>query len=120
IGTNDLIQYTLATDRMNLWVSNLYQPCHPAVLRLIDMVIEAAHKEGRWVGMCGEMASDPTAVPILLGLGLDEFSMHAASILPVRKQISQLRKYKLTEAREQMLEKRTADEVEQFIKWRIW
>lgn len=89
IGTNDLIQYTMAADRMNETVSYLYQPCHPAILRLIQMVIQAAAKEGKWVGMCGEMAGDETAIPILLGLGLHEFSMSASSILPARALIKQ-------------------------------
>ena len=74
IGTNDLIQYTMAADRMNERVSYLYQPYHPAILSLVKMVIEAAHREGKWAGMCGEMAGDAIAIPILLGLGLDEFS----------------------------------------------
>ena len=87
IGTNDLIQYTLAADRMNERVSYLYQPYNPAILRLVNMVIKAAHKEGKWVGMCGEMAGDEIAIPILLGLGLDEFSMSATSILKARSQI---------------------------------
>lgn len=84
IGTNDLIQYTLAVDRMNENVSNLYNPMHPAVLRLIKMTIEAAHKEGKLCGMCGEMAGDANAIPTLLAYGLDEFSMNAASILEAR------------------------------------
>ncbi|QEY93122.1 Phosphoenolpyruvate-protein phosphotransferase of PTS system [Bacillus amyloliquefaciens] len=92
IGTNDLIQYTMAADRMNERVAYLYQPYNPAILRLITLVIEAAHKEGKWVGMCGEMAGDEIAIPILLGLGLDEFSMSATSILPARTQISKLSK----------------------------
>ncbi|MBO7742719.1 phosphoenolpyruvate--protein phosphotransferase [Paenibacillus sp. MWE-103] len=90
IGTNDLIQYTMAADRMNENVAYLYQPCHPAILRLIRMVIAAAKREGKWVGMCGEMAGDRTAIPILLGLGLHEFSMSASSILPARALIKAL------------------------------
>ncbi|HYF76623.1 MAG TPA: phosphoenolpyruvate--protein phosphotransferase [Symbiobacteriaceae bacterium] len=86
IGTNDLIQYTLAVDRMNERVSHLYQPFHPAVLRLIRQVCEAAHGAGKWCGMCGEMAGDPVAAPLLLGLGLDEWSMSAPS-LPAVKEI---------------------------------
>ncbi|WP_059748333.1 phosphoenolpyruvate--protein phosphotransferase, partial [Staphylococcus haemolyticus] len=81
IGTNDLIQYTMAADRMSERVSYLYQPYNPAILRLVKQVIEASHKEGKWTGMCGEMAGDETAIPLLLGLGLDEFSMSATSIL---------------------------------------
>ncbi|WP_206881417.1 phosphoenolpyruvate--protein phosphotransferase [Alicyclobacillus mali (ex Roth et al. 2021)] len=84
IGTNDLIQYTLACDRLNERISHLYQPLNPSVLRLVKMVIDGAHAEGKWVGMCGELAGDPRATAILLGLGLDEFSMSAGSILKVR------------------------------------
>lgn len=88
IGTNDLIQYTLAADRMSERVSYLYQPYNPSILRLVKQVIEASHKEGKWTGMCGEMAGDETAIPLLLGLGLDEFSMSATSILKARRQIN--------------------------------
>jgi phosphoenolpyruvate-protein phosphotransferase (PTS system enzyme I) len=85
IGTNDLIQYTLAADRMNEKISYLYDPMHPAVLRLIKMTIEAAHKEGKWCGMCGEMAGEEAAIETLLEYGLDEFSMSASSILRAKK-----------------------------------
>ena len=85
IGTNDLIQYTLAADRMSEKVSYLYNPMHPAVLRLIKMTIDGAHKHGKWVGMCGEMAGDEAAVPTLVEYGLDEFSMSATSILNAKK-----------------------------------
>jgi phosphoenolpyruvate-protein phosphotransferase len=80
IGTNDLAQYTLAADRTNPLVAPLADPLHPAVLRLIRQVIEAGHAHGKWVGMCGELAGNPLAVPVLLGLGLDEFSMTASAI----------------------------------------
>lgn len=90
IGTNDLIQYTMACDRTNERVSYLYEPLHPAILRLINGVINAAHKTGKWVGMCGEMAGEPLAIPILLGLGLNEFSMNAASIPEAKAIISSL------------------------------
>ena len=90
IGTNDLIQYTMAADRMNERVSYLYQPYNPSILTLIKHVIDSAHKEGKWAGMCGEMAGDQTAVPLLLGLGLDEFSMSASSVLKTRSLISKL------------------------------
>ncbi|WP_134703569.1 phosphoenolpyruvate--protein phosphotransferase [Ammoniphilus sp. YIM 78166] len=116
IGTNDLIQYTMAADRMNERVAYLYQPYHPAILRLIDHVIQAAHKNGKWVGMCGEMAGDPIAIPILLGLGLDEFSMSATSILPARSQIKKLSKQETSGWRDKMLAMRTSDEVVAFVK----
>ena len=86
IGTNDLIQYTIAVDRGNEKVAYLHDQFHPAVLRLVRHIIEEGHKEGITVGMCGEMASDPLAIPLLLGFGLDEFSMSAVSI-PAAKQV---------------------------------
>ena len=87
IGTNDLIQYTFAADRMSSTINYLYQPFNPAIIRLVKNVIEASHKEGKWTGMCGEMAGEAKAAPLLLGLGLDEFSMSATSILAQRKRI---------------------------------
>ncbi|MFJ7663089.1 phosphoenolpyruvate--protein phosphotransferase [Lysinibacillus sp. NPDC097162] len=116
IGTNDLIQYTLATDRMNENVSYLYQPYHPAVLRLIKNVIDAAHKQGKWVGMCGEMAADEIAIPILLALGLDEFSMNASSILKTRAHIAKLSKERLVHHIEHLLMLSTASDVEAYVK----
>lgn len=116
IGTNDLIQYTMAADRMNERVSYLYQPYNPSILRLIKMVIDAAHKEGRWVGMCGEMAGDATAIPLLLGLGLDEFSMSATSILPARSQIMKLSKAEMTSLSEKALQMQTAEEVVELVR----
>lgn len=116
IGTNDLIQYTMAADRMNERVAYLYQPYNPAILRLITLVIEAAHKEGKWVGMCGEMAGDEIAIPILLGLGLDEFSMSATSILPARTQISKLSKKEAESFKETILSMSTTEEVVAFVK----
>jgi phosphotransferase system enzyme I (PtsI) len=116
IGTNDLIQYTMAADRMNERVSYLYQPYHPSILRLINMIIEAAHKEGKWVGMCGEMAGDPIAIPILLGLGLDEFSMSATSILPARSQLKKLSKKEAESFKETILSMSTTEEVVNFVK----
>lgn len=115
IGTNDLIQYTMAADRMNEKVSYLYQPYHPAILNLIHTVIQAAHQEGKWTGMCGEMASDPIAIPILLGLGLDEFSMTATSILPIRKQLKELSKEQLANHKDKILSLGSADEVAAYI-----
>lgn len=90
IGTNDLIQYTMAADRINQKVAYLYQPFNPAVLKLIKHIIDASHAENKWTGMCGEMAGDLSAAIILLGLGLDEFSMSPSSILPMRDLISKL------------------------------
>ncbi|GEN46299.1 phosphoenolpyruvate--protein phosphotransferase [Alkalibacillus haloalkaliphilus] len=115
IGTNDLIQYTLAADRMNENVSHLYQPYHPAVLRLIKQVIDAAHEENKWTGMCGEMAGDEVAIPILLGLGLDEFSMSASTILEARHQIRNLNYEEIDRTVEDILNKRTNNEVESYI-----
>ncbi|WP_130806412.1 phosphoenolpyruvate--protein phosphotransferase [Senegalia massiliensis] len=91
IGTNDLIQYTTAVDRMNEKIHHLYSFFSPAVLRLIKMTIDNGHKEGIWVGMCGEMAGDQKLIPILLGMGLDEFSMSPISILPARRLIRSLK-----------------------------
>ncbi|MGG3156057.1 phosphoenolpyruvate--protein phosphotransferase [Priestia megaterium] len=116
IGTNDLIQYTLAADRMNERVSYLYQPYNPAILRLVNIVIKAAHKEGKWVGMCGEMAGDEIAIPILLGLGLDEFSMSATSILKARSQIRQLSKADIEPHLDTILSMSSTEEVIEFVK----
>jgi len=91
IGTNDLIQYVMACDRTNERVAHLYKPLHPAILRLVKAVVEAAHKEGKWVGMCGEMAGEALAVPLLVGLGLDELSMSAAAIPGTKSIIRALR-----------------------------
>ena len=90
IGTNDLIQYSFAADRMSKSVSYLYQPLNPSLLRLIKMVIDGGSKNNVWTGMCGEMAGDILAIPILLGLGLHEFSMSAPSMLKAKKIISSL------------------------------
>lgn len=111
IGTNDLIQYTLAADRMSERVSYLYQPYNPSILRLVKQVIEASHKEGKWTGMCGEMAGDETAIPLLLGLGLDEFSMSATSILKARRLINGLSKNEMTELANRAVDCATQEEV---------
>lgn len=119
IGTNDLIQYTLAADRMNERVAYLYQPYHPAVLRLIRQVIEAAHAKGKWVGMCGEMAGDLVAIPILLGMGLDEFSMSASSILPARQLISRMSRDNKAKDTEKILSMSTSQQVEDIVKTQL-
>ncbi len=112
IGTNDLIQYTMAADRMNEQVSYLYQPYNPAILRLVKNVVDSAHKEGKWAGMCGEMAGDQTAVPLLMGIGLDEFSMSSSSILKTRSLMKKLDTTKMQELSDRALNDcDTADEV---------
>ena len=119
IGTNDLIQYSMAADRMSEHVSYLYQPYNPSVLRLVKMTIEGAHKEGKWAGMCGAMAGEEYAAPILLGLGLDEFSMSATQILKARKIINGLSKKEMEELAAEAVNKQTADEVLEFVKARL-
>lgn len=116
IGTNDLIQYTMAADRMSERVSYLYQPYNPSILRLVKQVIEASHKEGKWTGMCGEMAGDETAIPLLLGLGLDEFSMSATSILKARCLIQNLSTTEMTQLADRAVNCATVDEVVELVK----
>ncbi|CAM2902915.1 MULTISPECIES: phosphoenolpyruvate--protein phosphotransferase [Staphylococcus] len=116
IGTNDLIQYTMAADRMSERVSYLYQPYNPSILRLVKQVIEASHKEGKWTGMCGEMAGDETAIPLLIGLGLDEFSMSATSILKARRQIKNLSQTEMTQLADRAINCATVDEVVDLVK----
>ena len=115
IGTNDLIQYTMAADRMNEQLSYLYQPFSPAVLRLIKMVIDAAHREGKHAGMCGEMAGDEAAIPVLLGMGLDEFSMSASSILKARAKIAGLSKTEMEAKIDHILSLSSGEEVRSYI-----
>ncbi|KAA1042652.1 phosphoenolpyruvate--protein phosphotransferase [Macrococcus equipercicus] len=115
IGTNDLIQYMMAADRMSERVSYLYQPYNPAILRLVKQVIDASHKEGKWTGMCGEMAGDTTAIPLLLGLGLDEFSMSATSILKARRQIKNLNQTEMKKLAEQAINCATQEEVVELV-----
>ena len=97
VGSNDLVQYTLAVDRVNERVANLYDPTHPAVLRLLRNCVEAAHNNNIWCGICGEMAGEPLYAPLLVGMGLDEFSVAAASLPRVKEVI---RRLKLSEAQE--------------------
>lgn len=115
IGTNDLIQYSFAADRMNQKVSYLYQPLNPSLLRLIKMVIDASHKEGIFTGMCGEMAEDKLAIPILLGLGLDEFSMSASSMLQTRHLFSKLSYKEMKHAANHAINLGTAEEVKEYM-----
>ncbi len=119
IGTNDLIQYSLAIDRVNEKIAYLYEPAHPGVLRLIRQVIEAGHKTNIWVGMCGEMAGEPIFATILLGLGLDEFSMSPTAIPRIKNLI---RSVKMEDARliaEHALTLSTGKEVERYVEARI-
>ena len=116
IGTNDLIQYTMAADRMNQQVSYLYQELNPSILRLIKMTIDGAHKHNKWVGMCGEMAADPLSIPVLLGLGLDEFSVSATSILQTRKIIREATLPEMQELANQALNQGTMEEVVELVK----
>jgi phosphotransferase system enzyme I (PtsI) len=97
IGTNDLIQYSLAVDRMNEKIAHLYEPTHPAIVRLLKATVEAAHRHNIWVSVCGEMASDPVFAPLLLGLGVDELSAAPPLVAPVKFMI---RRLKLAEAKE--------------------
>ncbi len=90
IGTNDLMQYTMASDRMNEKVSYLYKPLNPSILKLIQMTIEGAHQAGKWCGMCGEMAGDIRCIPLLVGMGIDELSMSSSSVLRARELISRV------------------------------
>jgi phosphotransferase system enzyme I (PtsI) len=116
IGTNDLIQYTLAVDRVNESVAYLYEPAHPAILRLIQTTVDAAHGAGKWVGMCGEMAGDPQFVPLLLGMGLDEFSVSVSVIPEVKKVIRMMSYEKAKEIAQAALKLKTSDEVLELIK----
>ncbi len=119
IGTNDLIQYSMAADRMSQPVSYLYQPLNPSILRLIKLTIDGAHKNGKWCGMCGEMAGDELAAPVLLGLGLDEFSMSATSILGARKMINGLSYAEMKDLADKAIDLDTMEEVVDLIKTTI-
>jgi len=90
IGTNDLIQYTIAVDRLNERIAHLYEPTHPAIIRLIRMVVDAGHAHNIWVGVCGEMAGDVVLAPLLLGLGVDELSAGAALVPRVKRAVQSL------------------------------
>ena len=115
LGTNDLTQYTLAVDRGNQKVAGLFQPLHPGVLRMIKLTIDGAHARGKWVGMCGELAGMQKAIPILLGLGLDEFSMAARSIPAAKRLIGRLSDARAREIAAQALSLATAAQIEAFM-----
>jgi len=116
IGTNDLTQYALAVDRTNQRVADLYQPLHPAVLRLIQGSIDAAHRHGIWVGMCGELAGMQKAIPILLGMGLDEFSMTSRAIPEAKWLLRQLKKSEMVRLVAEVLAMGTARQIEDFMR----
>ncbi|MEC0256577.1 phosphoenolpyruvate--protein phosphotransferase [Paenibacillus lautus] len=113
IGTNDLVQYTVAADRMNEHVAHLYDYFHPAVLQLIRTVIEASHKAGKWTGMCGSMAGDPLAAPLLLGLGLDEWSMEASGLSRMKERLANLDRQECRELAKRVLRLDTPQAVRQ-------
>ena len=115
IGTNDLTQYTLAVDRGNELISHLYNPMSPSVLGLIKQVIDASHAEGKWTGMCGELAGDERATLLLLGMGLDEFSMSAISVPRIKKLIRHVNYQEVKALANEALQKPTAAEIEQLI-----
>jgi len=116
LGTNDLTQYTMAVDRGNAKVSGLFQPLHPAVLRLIRQTIDAGHAKGKWVGMCGELAGMTKAIPILLGFGLDEFSMNPRAIPEAKNLIGKLTDEKARDIAGQAMSFGTAAEIETYMK----
>ena len=113
IGTNDLIQYTVAVERGNEKIANLYTKFHPAVIKLIKQAIDGAHDAGIFCGMCGEAAGDELYIPLLIGLGLDEFSMNSNNILKARKRISELEKFDCKELADEILKMNSAKEVEE-------
>lgn len=119
LGTNDLIQYTIAVDRVNEKVAYLYEPLHPAIIRLIKMVVDAAHTEGKWVGICGEMASDPVFAIILIGLGLDELSMSALTIPEIKKIIRNIRLSDAKEVVEEIFTKTNAKDIRNTVQRRF-
>ncbi len=111
IGTNDLIQYALAVDRVNERIAYLYEPTHPAVLRLLKMVADAAHASDIWVGVCGEMAGDVALIPLLLGLGMDELSASATLVPRVKRAVQSLAIPECQELVEETLKLDTASEI---------
>lgn len=116
VGTNDLVQYGLAVDRTNDRVASLYRPLHPGILHLLEMTVEGAHAHGRWAGVCGEMAGDPLAIPLLVGMGFDELSMTPGRIGAAKEQIRSLRQETCSELALSALRCETADEVEALVR----
>jgi phosphotransferase system enzyme I (PtsI) len=116
IGTNDLIQYTIAVDRMNEKIAEMHTPYHPAVLRMVKKTIEAGHEKGIWVGMCGEAAGDELLLPFLLGAGLDEFSMSAVTILRIKELLTKWTEKEAAQKSAKVLELKTAAEVKDYLK----
>ncbi len=116
IGTNDLIQYTLAVDRVNEEVAHLYDPLHPAILRLIAQTAKACHEAGKWVGMCGEMAADPDVTAILLGLGLDEFSVTSANVPKIKKAIRNVNYRECQELAKEILKNPTKNSINKILR----
>ncbi len=119
IGTNDLIQYSIAVDRVNEKIAYLYEPTHPAVLRLIQNIIKSGHKEDVWVGMCGEMASEPAFALLLLGLGLDEFSVSPAAVPMIKRVIRSVTLQQAKDMARKVLTLTTAKDVEEFSKQKL-
>ena len=115
IGTNDLTQYVLGVDRGNEMIADLYQPLHPSVIRAIKMVIDASHKEGKWTGVCGELAGDEKGAALLLGMGLDEFSMSAGSIPTIKNLIRKSNYAEMQKAAAEALELQTSAEVNEYV-----
>lgn len=115
VGTNDLIQYTFAADRMSESVSYLYQPFSPATLRKLKRIIDASHEQGKWTAICGEVAGEPMLAPVLVGMGLDEFSMSATSVLNIRRIISEIDKTKAEKLVEKVIDCETQNEVKELI-----
>ncbi|MEA3560232.1 MAG: phosphoenolpyruvate--protein phosphotransferase [Candidatus Omnitrophota bacterium] len=119
IGTNDLIQYSLAVDRSNEKIAYLYEPAHPAILRLIKHIIDTGHKAGIWVGLCGEMGSDPLLVILLLGLGLDEFSASSIALPQIKRAIRSVSLKEAKEITSRALRLSSAEEIKEFVAQRL-
>jgi phosphotransferase system enzyme I (PtsI) len=116
IGTNDLIQYTIAVDRNNEKIAYLYEPFHPGVLRLLKMIIDNAHAAGITVGMCGEMAGDPFAAVVLLGMGLDQFSMSAFSIPEIKRIIRSVTMKEAKELADTVMQMKFSQDIDDYVR----